>query len=218
MRWRGKEGGSLAWSWWPPCAWWRAGDTGPWPNAPGAVRPASSSSSPPVSVPLICHRYEKCKMEGFLFMMNHAQFHFCHYNCMYFIHIDKFWHLLMKTGKIYSNNQTYIYQALSVQCSSVNFTMLTSALRDFAREMVIDLVYVNNTAINNLQDSFFKVCVCVFACACMCVFKCVYYACSIFCALLLFHVHTYFGMFCCWLWTSVFVSLPFLWTIICTLF
>lgn len=49
------------------------------------------------------------------------------------------------------------FKALSVQCSSVDLNLLTGALRDYAREMVIDLVYVNNTVINNLQDSAFKV-------------------------------------------------------------
>jgi hypothetical protein len=44
-----------------------------------------------------------------------------------------------------------------VQCSLVNFSLLTAALRDYARDSPIDLVYVNNTAILHLEDSVFKV-------------------------------------------------------------
>jgi hypothetical protein len=35
--------------------------------------------------------------------------------------------------------------------------MLTAALRDYARDSPIDLVYINNTAILHLEDSVFKV-------------------------------------------------------------
>ena len=48
-------------------------------------------------------------------------------------------------------------QELSVQCTLVNFSLLTAALRDYARDSPIDLVYVNNTAILHLEDSVFKV-------------------------------------------------------------
>jgi hypothetical protein len=44
-----------------------------------------------------------------------------------------------------------------VQCTLVNFSLLTTALRDYARDSPIDLVYVNNTAILHLEDSVFKV-------------------------------------------------------------
>jgi len=47
-------------------------------------------------------------------------------------------------------------QQLSVQCSVVNFDMLTSALYDYAREAAIDLVYVNNSAIVELKENTFK--------------------------------------------------------------
>jgi len=47
-------------------------------------------------------------------------------------------------------------QQLSVQCSVVNFEMLTSALYDYAREAAIDLVYVNNSAIVELKENSFK--------------------------------------------------------------
>ena len=47
-------------------------------------------------------------------------------------------------------------QQLSVQCSVVNFEMLTSALYDYAREAAIDLVYVNNSAIVELKENTFK--------------------------------------------------------------
>ena len=47
-------------------------------------------------------------------------------------------------------------QQLSVQCNIVNFAMLASALGDYARDIVIDLVYVNNSAIVELPDNVFR--------------------------------------------------------------
>lgn len=47
-------------------------------------------------------------------------------------------------------------QELSVQCTSVNFTLLTGALRDYARDTPIDLIYINDTSVNELEDSVFK--------------------------------------------------------------
>jgi len=47
-------------------------------------------------------------------------------------------------------------QQLSVQCSVVNFPMLTSALYEYARDSAIDLVYVNNSAIVELKENTFK--------------------------------------------------------------
>ena len=47
-------------------------------------------------------------------------------------------------------------QQLSVQCNIVNFAMLASALSDYARDIVIDLVYVNNSAIVELPENVFR--------------------------------------------------------------
>ena len=47
-------------------------------------------------------------------------------------------------------------QQLSIQCNLVNFPMLASALGDYARDVPIDLVYVNNSAIVELPENVFR--------------------------------------------------------------
>merc|ERR1719193_1947422 len=47
-------------------------------------------------------------------------------------------------------------QQLSVQCSAVNFSLLTAALQEYARDTAIDLVYVNNSAIALLEENTFR--------------------------------------------------------------
>ena len=47
-------------------------------------------------------------------------------------------------------------QQLSIQCSLVNFPMLASALGEYARDVPIDLVYVNNSAVAELPDNLFR--------------------------------------------------------------
>jgi len=47
-------------------------------------------------------------------------------------------------------------QQLSIQCNLVNFPLLASALGDYARDVPIDLVYVNNSAIVELPENVFR--------------------------------------------------------------
>lgn len=47
-------------------------------------------------------------------------------------------------------------QQLSVQCNLVNFPLLASALTEYARDLPIDLVYVNNSAIPELPENVFR--------------------------------------------------------------
>ena len=44
----------------------------------------------------------------------------------------------------------------SVQCNLVNFPLLASALTEYARDLPIDLVYVNNSAIPELPENVFR--------------------------------------------------------------
>lgn len=51
---------------------------------------------------------------------------------------------------------TNIAQQLSVQCSVVNFPLLTAALKEYASDSAIDLVYVNNSAVRQLEANTFR--------------------------------------------------------------
>ena len=44
---------------------------------------------------------------------------------------------------------------IAVQCSVVNFPLLTRALSEYARETPIELVYVNNSAVPELRQNTF---------------------------------------------------------------
>ena len=47
-------------------------------------------------------------------------------------------------------------QQLSLQCNLVNFPLLASALGEYARDIPIDLVYVNNSAVGELKENVFR--------------------------------------------------------------
>ena len=45
---------------------------------------------------------------------------------------------------------------LSVQCTDVTFPLLSAALTEYARDAAIDLVYINNSDVNQLPDNAFR--------------------------------------------------------------
>jgi len=45
-------------------------------------------------------------------------------------------------------------QELTLQCGQVNFTLLMEALNDHAQSQIIDLFYVHNSTVTELQDNF----------------------------------------------------------------
>lgn len=48
------------------------------------------------------------------------------------------------------------FNAISVQCQSVNFPMLMSALRAYTSDVILENLYISNTTIGSLTDFLFK--------------------------------------------------------------